>query len=209
MINHSYNPLWVHALIKSLYHCHASKSDSPSICPKQLIWFLNCVVLIGMKYLARNTFFNSFHVVMEFDGRDCNWALALSLREKGNRHNRMVMGSMLRHLMSMRTYIYHLQTFHGDSLSSFTPILGSQHSKSVFGTFLGGTSTRVSSSLFVSWILWYSSRVDYWSYHIVPTRLSRSGYFKVRYMVDTSTPKELIFGHPRMMLYGDRASTKR
>jgi len=97
-MSHCSNPWWGQALINSLYLSHPSKSDSPSVCLKQVIWFLSWAVLLGGKYLARNAFFNSFHVVMEFDGRDCSQALALSLREKGNKRRRMASGSTPLHL---------------------------------------------------------------------------------------------------------------
>lgn len=93
MINQFSNPWWEYALVISLYGSHASKSNSSSICMKQVIWFLNYAILLGGKYLSRNDFFNSFHVVIEFDGRDCCHARALPLREKGNIINWMDSGS--------------------------------------------------------------------------------------------------------------------
>jgi hypothetical protein len=92
-MSHFSSPWCGQALINSLYLSHASKSDSPSVCLKQVIWFLSCAVLLGGKYLARNAFLSSFHVVMELDGRDCSHALARSLRENGNRRKRMASGS--------------------------------------------------------------------------------------------------------------------
>lgn len=48
--------------------------------------------MLGWKYLAKNTLLSSFHVVIEFTGRDCSHALALSLRENGNKYSLMASG---------------------------------------------------------------------------------------------------------------------
>lgn len=71
----------------SLYLSHASKSDSLYFFLNSLISLLSIVVLLDVKYLAKKTFFNSSHVVMELDGKDWSQALALSLKEKGKRRN--------------------------------------------------------------------------------------------------------------------------
>lgn len=93
MISHFSRSWWGHSLIMSLYYSYALKSVSPSVCLNVVIWFLNTVVLLGGKYLAKNAFLSSFQVLMEFAGRDCSRALALSLREKGKRHKQMASGS--------------------------------------------------------------------------------------------------------------------
>ena len=71
----------------SLYLSQASKSDSLSFCLNPFIWALSISVLLGGKYRAKKTFFNSFHVVTELDGRDWSQALALSLNENGKRRS--------------------------------------------------------------------------------------------------------------------------
>src|ERR1051325_8361037 len=53
---------------------------------------LSIAVLLGGKYLVKKTFFNSSQVVIEFEGRDWSQARALSLKEKGNRRNRIASG---------------------------------------------------------------------------------------------------------------------
>jgi len=56
---------------------------------KLVIQFLKLTVLLGGKNLARIVLANSSQVVMHPDGKECNHALALSLKEKGNRHRRI------------------------------------------------------------------------------------------------------------------------
>lgn len=72
-----------HNLTSYLYIPHASKNDSPSFYLKQVIWFLNCVVLLSKKYRVRNITFNSFHIIMKSDGRDRSHSLALSSKKIG------------------------------------------------------------------------------------------------------------------------------
>lgn len=57
-----------------------------------VIWFRRTAILLGAKYLARNTLFKSFQVVIEFSGRESNHDRALSLREKGNSLRRIASG---------------------------------------------------------------------------------------------------------------------
>src|SRR6266487_6129061 len=76
----------------SLYPSHASKRDSLSFCLNSIIWALSLAVLLGGKYLARKTFFNSFHVVTELGCRDWSQALALSRNENGNKRSLIASG---------------------------------------------------------------------------------------------------------------------
>lgn len=46
--------------------------------------FLSLVVFDGEKYLAKNLYAKSFHVVIEPRGNEFNYILALSLNKKGN-----------------------------------------------------------------------------------------------------------------------------
>lgn len=57
-----------------------------------VIWFRRTAVLLGGKYLAMNTFFMSFQLVIEFDRRESNHDHALPLREKGNSLRRIASG---------------------------------------------------------------------------------------------------------------------
>lgn len=86
------------------------------------------------------------------------------------------------------------KSYAGVGLSTFTPSLRSQHSNSVFGTSEWGIAIRASSYLDVSKLLWQHSRATCWSPRIVPTCLSRSEYFKVRYRMDTPALMTLIVG---------------
>ena len=81
-MSHSSRPWWGQIRNMSLYLSHASKRYFLSFCLKQLILALRIAVLLCGKYRARKTFFNSFHVVTELDGRDSIQALALSRNEK-------------------------------------------------------------------------------------------------------------------------------
>lgn len=92
------SPWYGHALISSLNHSYASKRDFASVCLKHVIWFPSCIVLLDNKYIYRNTFLRLFHVVMEFYIRDYSHALALSLRDIGNKMIWMTCGLMPLHL---------------------------------------------------------------------------------------------------------------
>ena len=92
MINHSSRPWCGQSLNMSLYLSQASKSDSLSFCLKPFIWALSIAILLGGKYRAKKTFFNSFQVVTELAGRDWSQALALSLNEKWKRRSLIALG---------------------------------------------------------------------------------------------------------------------
>lgn len=92
MISHGSSPWCGKILSVSLYLSHTLKNDLLSFCLNPLIWLLSKVVLLGGKYLAKKTFFNSSHVVMELDSKDYSHALALSLNEKGKICNRITSG---------------------------------------------------------------------------------------------------------------------
>ena len=63
---------------------HASYNDSESCCMKDVMSFLNFVILVGGKYLERNLIAVIAQVVMDPTGNDCNHPLAISFREYGN-----------------------------------------------------------------------------------------------------------------------------
>ena len=92
MISHCSRPWCGQALNRSLYLSQASKSDSPRFWLNLEIWFLRTAVLLGGKYLARNTLLRSSQVVIELGGRESNQSRALSLREKGNDLSRIASG---------------------------------------------------------------------------------------------------------------------
>ena len=56
---------------------------------KSVIKFLKLAVLLGAKDLTRKTLVNSFHVVIQPEGKEWNCALSLSLSEKGSSHSWM------------------------------------------------------------------------------------------------------------------------
>lgn len=60
------------------------------------MWFGSSIVLFcSVESIKQGTsFFITFRVVIELDGRDCSQALALSLKEKGNSRNQVASGSM-------------------------------------------------------------------------------------------------------------------
>lgn len=93
MIIHCSN-LWCgRALSKSLYLSQASKRDLLSCWMNLVIWFIRTIVLLNGKYLARNAFLKSFQMVIELAGRESNHNLALSMSEKGNKHNHIASGA--------------------------------------------------------------------------------------------------------------------
>lgn len=57
------------------------------ILPSDLVFQVSCFT--RGKYLARKAVFNSFHVVIEFDRRDCSHTLALFLRENWKSRSRI------------------------------------------------------------------------------------------------------------------------
>ena len=85
MISHC-SRLWCgKSLFMALYLSQASKRDLLSFCLNPLIWALSITVLLGGKYRAKKTFFNSFHAVTKLDDRDWSQDLTLSLNENGKR----------------------------------------------------------------------------------------------------------------------------
>lgn len=94
-MSHFSRPWWAHSLIISLYHSQASKSDYLSICLNLIMWYLSIVVFLRGKYMAKNSFFSSFQVVIELVGKDYSQALALSLRESGNKRRWITSGFTL------------------------------------------------------------------------------------------------------------------
>lgn len=97
-MSHFFKPWCKKILVISLSRFHASTNDPPSLCLKRVIWFLSCDVLLGEKYLAKNAVLSSFHVIMEFDGRDCNLVLLLSLKENMKSLNPIVIRSTMLNL---------------------------------------------------------------------------------------------------------------
>jgi len=87
-IHHGCPWCW-HRLNRSLKCSQASYSDSSSLWPKVVIWFLKLDILLGRKNFAKKTLVSSSLLVMHPGGKEWSDAVTLSLSEKGNSRYRI------------------------------------------------------------------------------------------------------------------------
>ena len=70
-----------------------------------VIRFLRTSILLGGKYLARNTLLRSSQVVIKLGGIESNQSRALSLREKGNNLSHIASSEAPLHFKVSANYI--------------------------------------------------------------------------------------------------------